>query len=138
MKGILLISHGEMAKGMANSAGLFFGDDVPQMDFLCLSVGDSPEEFGERICQKVNELDSGDGVVILADLYGGTPCNQAIQHLNDKLDLISGMNFALLVQLLSERTCIEPEISSLIEAGRNGIINMKEMLSEGKQEEDWF
>lgn len=138
MKGILLISHGEMAKGMADSAKLFFGDTIEQLDYACLYEGDSPEDIGTQIGQKLNLLDTGDGVVILADLYGGTPCNQAMAYLNDKTDLIPGMNFAMLAQLLTERTCMEPQISSLIEAGRNGIVNVKTMLSEQAPEEDWF
>lgn len=75
MKGILLLSHGDMAKGMADSAKLFFGEVIEQMDYLCLHAGDSSEEFAEQLCKKVNELDYGDGVVMLVDLYGGTPCN---------------------------------------------------------------
>lgn len=138
MKGILLISHGKMAMGMADSAKLFFGDIIEQLDYLCLCVDDGAEEFGERVSQKVNELDCGDGVVILADLYGGTPCNQAIPYLNDKVDVISGMNFAMLVQLLTERTCVTPEIPALIEAGKNGIINIKEIMAAGSQEDDWL
>lgn len=138
MKGILLISHGEMAKGMADSARLFFGDEIAQLDYLCLCVGDSPDDFGERIRQKAEALDTGDGVIALADLYGGTPCNQAISLLNDKLDLIPGMNFSMLMQLLSDREYGEIDVPSLIQAGKDGIIDIKEMLSNMPAEDDWL
>lgn len=128
MKGILLISHGDMAKGMADSAKLFFGDEISQMKYLCLKEGESPDEFGIALAKKIQEVDTGDGVVILADLYGGTPCNQAIPLLGEKVDLIPGMNLGILVKLLSEREFMNTDIETLIQSGQDCIVNIKEML----------
>lgn len=128
MKGILLISHGEMAKGLMHSASLFFGGEIEQLDYLCLYEGDSAEEFGEKIKDKLEKLDTGDGVIVLADLYGGTPCNQAIHSLEDQIDVIAGMNLGILVQLLSDRLYGTVQTSELIEAGRNSIVDIRDML----------
>ena len=137
MKGILLISHGDMAKGMADSAKLFFGDEISQMKYLCLKEGESPDEFRTALAQQIQDVDTGDGVVILADLYGGTPCNQAIPLLTEKVDLIPGMNLGILVKLLSEREFMDPDIATLIESGQNCIVNVKEMLGM-EQKNDFF
>ena len=137
MKGILLISHGDMAKGMADSAKLFFGDEISQMKYLCLKEGESPDEFRTALAQQIQDVDTGDGVVILADLYGGTPCNQAIPLLTEKVDLIPGMNLGILVKLLSERDFLDPDIETLIESGQNCIVNVKEMLGM-EQKNDFF
>lgn len=130
MRGILLVSHGKMASGMLDSATLFFGENIAQLDCLCLLSEDNPAEFGERINKKIEELDTGDGVVILADLYGGTPCNQAVLRLNDRVDLISGMNFGMLLELLGGRPDDNISTNKLIEYGRNGIENLKQLLTE--------
>ncbi|MCD8380849.1 MAG: PTS sugar transporter subunit IIA [Lachnospiraceae bacterium] len=138
MKGILLISHGEMAKGMADSARLFFGDEIEQLGYLCLKEGDSPDEFGAQIAKKADELDTGDGVIILADLFGGTPCNQATSLLGEGRDLISGMNFAMLMQILSDRDYGDVDISEVVQVGKDGIMDLKAALSADEKEDDWL
>ena len=140
MKGILLISHGKMAEGLADSAALFFGDEIAQMEYLCLREGDSSDEFGEKIGDAVCRIDSGEGVIILADLYGGTPCNQAIPLLKDGIELISGMNLGIVVQLLSGREYGSVDPDALVESGRGCITNVKKALAEAQQESkgDWF
>ena len=59
MKGVLLVSHGKLAEVMADSASLFYGDAIAQFGYLCLNIGDSPDDFGSRIQEKAKELDSG-------------------------------------------------------------------------------
>lgn len=130
MIGILLISHGNLASGMADAASMFCGDNISQFDWLCLQKEDNPEDFGAKIDDKVAELDKGDGVVILADLYGGTPCNQSIFRLNDKVNVVPGMNLAMLVELLSVREFCEISVEQIIETGRDGIKNVKQLLAE--------
>ena len=96
MVGILLMSHGRMAEGMLDSSKLFFGDDIPQIKALCLMASDNPEEFDEKIRAAVEEIDDGQGVIAMCDLLGGTPCNRSALVLNDRLQVITGMNFSIL------------------------------------------
>ena len=137
MKGVLLVSHGRLAQGMADSARLFYGDEIAQFGYLCLDIGDSPDDFGSLIEAKAKELDTGDGVIVLADLYGGTPCNQTIPLLKEGLDLIPGMNLGMVMQLLSDREYETVQVDSLIDAGRRGIVNIKELL-DAETENGWF
>lgn len=126
MKGVLLVSHGEMANGMKDSATLFLGESIEQFDALCLHKTDDPTTFGTKIIEKIQQLDSGDGVIVFADLFGGTPFNQTVPLLNEKVDLISGMNFPMLLEILSRRTF--DKISALDEfvtVGQDGIKNAK-------------
>ena len=73
MKGILLLSHGDMAKGMLQSSSIFFGENLPQVQALGYQMTDDSEAFEERIGKAIAELDSGDGVLVLTDLFAGTP-----------------------------------------------------------------
>ena len=103
MIGILLISHGNMASGISSSLKMFFGSEIPQLETLCLSENTSPESFGEEIGNKIKELDTGDGVVVFADLIGGTPCNQAFKYISSKVVLIGGMNLPVIMEFLGQR-----------------------------------
>ncbi len=129
MKGILIVSHGKMAEGMVDSAKLFFGETVEQLDALCLKAEDSPEDFHTRVEEKIAQLDSGEGVIILADLLGGTPCNQSVALMSDKVDLIAGVNLSLLLELLGRRMSDEPfAMSELVGVGQEGLVDVKKLL----------
>lgn len=122
MKGILIASHGDFAKGMAQSATLFFGTEIPQMDYACIQQGESTDEYRNLIQEKLKKLDTGDGVVVLTDLFGGTPAHEMTGFIKDGIDVIAGANFAVLMELLSERSNQQPiNVEHLVESGRNGL-----------------
>ncbi len=131
MIGILLLSHGEMAKGMLNSAGLFFGE-LQQVEAVCLMGEDSPEEFDERVKAAAARVDDGHGVMVFCDLFGGTPSNRCAFMLNDRMQVIPGMNFTMLLEFLGTRLMTqdisEVDVETLIETGRNGIVSLNAML----------
>lgn len=135
MIGILLMSHGKMAEGMLDSSKLFFGD-VEKVKALCLEPGDNPEDFDKRIIDGAKELDDGSGVIAFCDLLGGTPSNRSMYVLNDRIQVITGMNFTMLLELLGQRmsceTIDEISIDDLIETGKNGIISLNAMVNAAK------
>ena len=92
MQGILLISHGPLAQAMLKTAEIFFGTDQPQLQALSLSSQETAEDYRRRLQEAVNQLDRGQGVVILADLMGGTPCTQTAFLDQDRITVITGMN----------------------------------------------
>lgn len=129
MIGIVLISHGDLARGMAHSATFFMGDSIEQMEYCCLEKDTSPEKFAGELETAIKKADSGDGVVVLADLFGGTPCNQAVLKLSDKVELIAGMNFPVLLELLTARMAGGVDPTALAESGRRAIYEVKEFLT---------
>jgi mannose/fructose-specific phosphotransferase system component IIA len=141
MVGILLMSHGRMAEGMLDSSKLFFGDDIPQIKALCLMASDNPEEFDEKIRAAVEEIDDGQGVIAMCDLLGGTPCNRSALVLNDRMQVITGMNFSILLELLGKRMSVndisEIDIPELIQVGKDGIISLNEFFKAAQQEESY-
>lgn len=132
MIGVLLLSHGEMAKGMMNTISLFFGNDIPGLQALCLSENDQVEEFDERIRDALQKLDDGSGVFILCDLYGGTPSNRCAFLLSDRIKVISGINLSLIIELLGIRLSVEDvkdiNIPALIETSQKGIICLNDIF----------
>ena len=132
------MSHGRMAEGMLDSSKLFFGDDIPQIKALCLMASDNPEEFDEKIRAAVEEIDDGQGVIAMCDLLGGTPCNRSALVLNDRMQVITGMNFSILLELLGKRMSVndisEIDIPELIQVGKDGIISLNEFFKAAQQE----
>lgn len=137
MIGIILMSHGKMAEGMLDSCKLFFGE-VEKVKALCLEAGDNPEDFDKKIIDAAKELDDdGSGVIAFCDLLGGTPCNRSMYVLNDNIQVITGMNFTMLLELLGQRMSVEKlcdlSIEDLIETGKNGIVSLNAMMNAAKQ-----
>ncbi len=139
MIGVLLMSHGKMAEGMLDSCKLFFGDDVANIKALCLKPEDDPEQFDERIKEAIKEIDDGSGVVAMCDLLGGTPSNRSVYCLNDRCQVITGMNFTMLLELLGKRLTIddlsELDVHNLIEIGKKGISNLNELFIQIQEDE---
>lgn len=138
MVGVLLISHGNMASGIKSSLNMFFGDEIPQLDTLCLSENTSPESFGEEIGNKIKELDTGDGVVVFADLIGGTPCNQAFKYISSKVVLIGGMNLPVIMEFLGHRLneidLNTFDFNSLLDTGRSALNKCELIISDDDEE----
>ena len=142
MVGILLLSHGRMAEGMIDSCKLFFGDDIPQLRAVCLHVGDTPEEYDEQIKKAIEEVDDGHGVIALVDLFGGTPSNRCSLLLNDNLQVITGMNLPVLLELLNMRIFADDltniKIQTLLDASKDGVIHLNEKMNAQEEEDSLF
>lgn len=138
MIGILLISHGNMGSGISSSLKMFFGSEIPQLETLCLSEDTNPDTFGEKIGNKIKELDTGDGVVVFADLIGGTPCNQAFRYISSKVVLIGGMNLPVIMEFLGHRLneidLNTFDFNSLLDTGRSALNKCELIISDDDEE----
>ena len=140
MIGILLLSHGRMAEGMLDTCKLFFGEDVAQIKAICLHADNAPEEFDEWLKQGIEEVDDGHGVIALCDLLFGTPCNRCMYVLNDRVQVITGMNLSLLLELLGKRMMTndndepidisELDLEGLINTGKEGLVSLNQKVKE--------
>ncbi len=137
MKGILLVSHGALAEGLLDSLGFFFAGGLAQIDCLGLTPAQGPEELREALDKKAQALDTGEGLLIFADLYGGTPANTAAALLRDRRDvtLIAGMNLGMVMEAVSlrERGALTRE--RLLEAGKKGVVCVNEVLENRRRRE---
>lgn len=129
MKGIVAVSHGKMAEGLVDTANFIMGGGIEQITSCCLREGESAEDYGTRLSEAIASVDTGDGVIITADLFGGTPCNQSILRLNEKNELIAGINFPTLIEILITRETSEMNVASLIEKGKNSLVDVKMVIS---------
>jgi PTS system mannose-specific IIA component len=103
MIGIVLIAHARIASEMLAAAEHVLGK---QSLMMSLNVEDSgqPDQLHDRLQQMVQQTNTGDGVLIFADMFGGTPCNVALSVINKgSVEMISGFNLPSLIKAISLR-----------------------------------
>ncbi|HCC24106.1 MAG TPA: PTS fructose transporter subunit IIA [Holosporales bacterium] len=123
MIGIILVSHGNLAKEFAKTLEHIVG---PQENFISIALfpDDDIEEKRKEIQNAVQKVEDNHGVVILTDMFGGTPSNLAHSLLEGQnVEIVAGMNLPLLVQLTRTRKTKSLHEAVLLaqEAGRKYI-----------------
>ncbi len=104
MLGIVLVGHGDLPKSMLAVVKHVVGH-TDGMTCVCIDVTDDIEEKRHEILDKTISVDSGDGVVVVTDMFGGTPSNLAISIMEERnIEVISGMNVPMLIKLAEERS----------------------------------
>ena len=128
MKGIILTSHGDLASGMLETTKLFLGDDIPQAEAVCLKPEDNPDEFVDVLKEACQRVDSGEGTIVFCDLLFGSPCNCMARILDDNIEVITGMNLSMVLEVMTARQFSEPDIETLLNTGKDGIADLKKVL----------
>ena len=103
MIGLVLVTHGRLAEEFRNAVEHVVG---PQENFETVSIGadDDMERRRSDIVEAVARVDQGSGVIVLTDMFGGTPSNLAISVMEaGRIEVIAGMNLPMLIKLSSVR-----------------------------------
>lgn len=131
MIGMVLVTHGALATEFRAALEHVVG---PQKQVATISIG--PEDDIERrrddIIEAVGEVDSGAGVVLLTDMFGGTPSNLAISVMNGAhVEVVAGINLPMLIKLASVRDAasLEQAVIQAQDAGRKYIYVASRVLS---------
>lgn len=99
MIGTLILSHGSLADELLAAARTISGD-LDGFASLSLDWSDGFDEAKARIEEALERLDEGDGVLVLTDMFGGTPCNVALTFLEPgKVEIVTGVNLPMVVRL---------------------------------------
>ena len=132
MIGVLLVTHGRLADELKAATEHVVG---PQQSLLTVCIGpqDDMEARREEILEAIKTVDSGDGVILLTDMFGGTPSNLAISAMGSgKVEVIAGVNLPMLIKLASVRgkASLNEAVDKAQEAGRKYIrVASKELAS---------
>ncbi len=99
MVSTLILTHGGLARELVEAAEMILGRQ-PRFDAVSLSWTDSFEEAAEKVRRALEALDTVGGVLILTDMYGGTPYNVAASfHRPGEIEVVSGVNLPMVVRL---------------------------------------
>ncbi|MFQ7537685.1 MAG: PTS sugar transporter subunit IIA [Clostridium sp.] len=134
MKGIILASHGRLAEGLLDTLTIFSGEPANQS---AVSLpGEEITDFMKTLEDAIQEVDTGDGVVIFCDLLFGSPCNCSARLLQDpvyaeKISVITGMNLCMVLEYIGSREA-GMKREALVNTGQQGIVDFNKMLAERK------
>ena len=132
MIGLILVTHGRLADQFVEAMEHVVG---PQdaIETVCIGPNDDMEQRRADIASAIAAVDTGKGVIILTDLFGGTPSNLAISLLDaGHVEVIAGINLPMLIRLAKARTCMTlPKATEAArDAGRNYITIASEFLGQ--------
>jgi len=124
MIGILIITHGALGESLVECATHVLGKVPGQLASLAVNSQDDPNSLIPKAMDLVAQVNSGDGVLVLSDMYGATPCNIVAKILQPGLvEGVAGVNLPMLVRAMTYRH--EP-LSMLVEkavsGGREGVV----------------
>ena len=130
MIGVVVVTHGQLATELVNAAETIIGD---QRQFSAVSIGwhDDADDAREEIRQAISRVQGPEGVLILTDMFGGTPSNLGLTFLEaDRVEVITGVNLPMLIKLAGTRKAagLLAVAREMRDEGRNAIWIASDLL----------
>ena len=130
MIGVVVVTHGQLAIELVNAAEMIVGD-LPQFTAVSIGWHDEVNDAREDIAQAIERVRGDAGVLILTDMFGGTPSNLGMTFLKtDKIEVITGVNLPMLIKLasLSSSQDLLAVAREMRDHGRNAIWVASDLL----------
>lgn len=127
--GIVLVSHGALADGLIAAAQMIMGPQAA-VEAVGLSPAENMDEFLEKLKRAAATVEQGQGVLVLADLFGGSPGNTAAYLAQAGTEVVTGMNLPMLLEVLGSRDEQGPEdlARAAMAAACEGVRRLAEMF----------
>jgi len=104
MIGILLVTHGEIGKSLIDCAAHILDKYPVSVESVAINSKNDLNYYSNIIAQKIQELESGNGVLIMTDIYGATPCNLLNKFIvKEEVEVVAGINLPMLIKAISDR-----------------------------------
>jgi mannose PTS system EIIA component len=132
MIGLVLVTHGRLATEFVTAMEHVVGPQTA-IEAICIGPDDDMEARRADIAAAIAKVESGSGVIVLTDLFGGTPSNLAISLMDvGRVEVIAGINLPMLIRLESarRRMKVAEAVAAAREAGRKYISVASEVLGE--------
>ncbi len=103
----LIVTHGTIAKSLVEATQQIIGS-CQHISYYCVGWDDEIQTVQEALGQKIQDIDDGDGVLILTDMFGGTPTNISLNyHKPNKVEIITGVNLPMIMKAITLPSGIE-------------------------------
>jgi PTS system mannose-specific IIA component len=115
MIGILIVTHNRLGDALIESAEFIIGGRSKALASVSIDLNQSAESLRKKIADGIKKVDKKDGVLILTDMFGGTPSNLSYSFLEEgHIEVLSGVNLPILIQAVNNR-----EKMGLVDLGNN-------------------
>ena len=127
MIGIVVVCHGQVAGELVNAARNIVGD-IPRIAAVSIGWADDMTAAQEAIARALGEVGEG-GVLVLTDMFGGTPTNVMLPFLSDRVEIVTGVNLPMLIKLTGLREGDLLEVARVVrDQGKGAIYVASEVL----------
>jgi PTS system mannose-specific IIA component len=117
--GLVIAAHGALAEAFVQTASGILGSTV---DAVTVTVDDAADAFGS-LGEAVKAADQGVGVLVLADLFGGSAANMALAHLDGNVEVVTGVNLAMVLEAVTHRSSPVAELAAKVAAAsKNSVV----------------
>ena len=136
MVGVIVVTHGQLARELILIAEFIIGK-VVGIEAVTTDPKMSVDEIKEGISQAIKKVDKGNGVLILTDMFGGTPSNISLSFLEDKkVEILSGVNLPMLLKVATDQEKQNlSEMAEVIKSYGQKNISLASKILQGKKEE---
>lgn len=124
MIGIVVVTHSQLGNSLIETAEFILGSTPEFVVPVSINVKENVDELGIKISDAIKKVDNGSGVLILTDMFGGTPSNLSYSFLEDgRVEVISGVNLPILIRAVSmqQDTDLGKVAKSLVNSGKRSI-----------------
>jgi len=110
MIGVVIVTHCRLAEELIAATKLVVGEELKQFQPVSIGPTEGTEDIREKIIEAIRKVDEGQGVLILTDMYGGTPSNISLSFLEEKkIEVITGVNLPMLLKLATHHNDMDIE-----------------------------
>ena len=103
--GLVIVTHGQIGQSMIEVAEFILDQSLSSLRFISYQQADKPEIDHAKIRQMIANMDTGQGVLVMTDLGGASPCNQVSELIKDQhLAVVTGLNLAMLLRVWNYRS----------------------------------
>ena len=122
MIGVVLCTHAKLGSALLDAAEMIVGE-FSHATSISVEPGDSGEDILDRLSAAIESVSEGDGVIVLCDMFGGTPSNVSLTLLSDSVEVVTGVNLPMLLKLFTSRDLSLVELASTIQKhGQDNIL----------------
>src|SRR5438105_15430792 len=135
MVGVIIVTHGKLAHELLETTRIIVGKNTDNIIPISVGWNDDMADVQKTITSSISKIDQGQGVLILTDMFGGTPSNISLSFLSENVEIITGVNLPMLIKIVNvgDRYTLK-ELAHLIhEQGKKSIYLASEILSRSEE-----
>jgi PTS system mannose-specific IIA component len=138
MIGVLIVTHRELGAALIDAVEFITGKEAEAMAAVSIDINEEPEKLRQKIVAGIKEVDRRQGVLVLTDMFGGTPSNLSYSFLDEgRVEVISGVNLPMVIKAESKREELGlSELAPMLEAFGKRSISLASGILRGNKRSD--
>ncbi len=135
MIGIVIVTHSQLGEALIGAAEFIIGRRPESIESVSIDLSESAEKLREKIARGIKKVKEQEGVIILTDMFGGTPSNLSYSFLEEgRIEVLSGVNLPILIQAVNTRKKMElDQLAANLEAFGKKSISLASGILKGNK-----